>query len=160
MCSSDLTTMNFDFFNALGASTETDFGEGLTYGNYTVFEGSPMVLDFNQYRMDLVTHVENSETLFLMPHALANLIFVGQVYYDTYFNGDKMFGFDSYQILDGSNVSQIIKESSKNTKTIPDDLKRFTYDYLAFTFDYFYGLKSLKTDTYYNYLDQIGRAHV
>ncbi|MCK9492978.1 MAG: InlB B-repeat-containing protein [Acholeplasmataceae bacterium] len=148
-----LTTENFDFFNALGASTETDFGEGLTYGNYTIVEGNGIMIDFNQYRIDLVTYETTTDTMFLMPQALANLIFVGQVYYDTYFNGDKLYGFDSYQILDGaSDVADVIKQSSKNTENIPSDLKRFTYDYLALTLDYFYGLKPESLSSYYTFL--------
>ncbi len=151
-----LTTADFDFFSALGASTETDFGEGLTYGDYTVEEGSQVVIEFNKYRIDFVTFERDNETKFLIPQAIANLIFVGQVYYDTYFNGDKLFGLDSYQFLDssdeGQNVIKQIKISSKNSKEIPDDLKRFNYDFIALSFDYFYGLKANAEETYYDFI--------
>lgn len=153
-----LTTEDFDFYNALGAATETNFGEGLTYGESTVVEGMPIVIEFNKYRMDLVTYEKDSETKFLIPQAIANLVFVGQVYYDTYFNGDKLYGLDSYQFLDSSDEGKAllnkVKTSSYNSKDIPNDLQRFNYDFIALTFDYFYGLK---TNPEYTYYDFIGR---
>ena len=136
---------SYDFFDSLGAATSTDFGDGLVFGDTTIVEGHAISIPFNDYRIDLIEYDDTGVITYLMPLYLANLIFVGEVYYDVYFNGDTVYGVDSYQFLDGetSIISQV-RTSSKNTQSIPLDLRIATYDYLALTFDYFYGLKEDK----------------
>ena len=63
---------SFSFFSALVASTSTDFGQGLYYGDTFRNPGDGVLMDFNQYRFDFVIHEEGGETLYLMPLILAN----------------------------------------------------------------------------------------
>ncbi len=136
---------SYDFFDSLGAATSTDFGDGLVFGDTTVVEGNPIEIPFNDYRIDLVEYDNSGETEYLMPLYLANLIFVGETYYDVYFNGDAVYGVDSYQLLDyETDIINEIRTSSMNNETAPLDIKLATYDYLALVFDYFYGLKEDK----------------
>lgn len=142
---------NFDFHDSLGASTETDFGEGLTFGDNIVTEGTGLYIPFENYRIDLIEHENETETKYLMPLYLANLVFVGSVYYDVYYNGDTLYGIDSYQLLEGDSAIQTISTSSYNQKDVSPEMKAATYDYLALAFDYFYGLKTVNNvETYYD----------
>ena len=149
-------SVNFDFHESLGAATSTDFGEGLTFGDSIITEGTGLEISFNDYRIDLIEHVDGEDQEYLMPLYLANLLFVGGVYYDVYYNGDALYGVDSYQLLDGDPAVDIISESSFNDKDISLAMKAATYDYLALVFDYFYGLKNVNgIDTYYNVFDEL-----
>jgi len=146
---------NFDFHESLGTATATDFGQGLSFGDSILEEGTGLEIFFNNYRIDLIEYNEDGNHKYLMPLYLANLLFVGGVYYDVYFNGDALYGVDSYQLLDGSQAINIISESSFNDKDISVAMKAATYDYLALVFDYFYGLKEENgIDTYYNVFDE------
>jgi uncharacterized repeat protein (TIGR02543 family) len=145
---------NFDFFDSLGAATSTDFGDGLEFGDTIEYPGHDILISFGDYRFDLVTYEQSDgEIEYLMPLHLANLIFIGSVYYDVYFNGDSLYGFDSYQLLDDDqSVIEKLRTSSKNAESIPFDLRISTYDYLALIFDYFYGLKDDKDiNLFYDY---------
>jgi hypothetical protein len=148
-------SVNFDFYESLGAQTSTDFGQGLSFGDSIVTEGTGLEISFNDYRIDLIEYEEEQEQKYLMPIYLANLLFVGGVYYDVYFNGDALYGVDSYQLLDGDTVVDTISESSFNDDDISLAMKAATYDYLALIFDHFYGLKDVNgIDTYYNVFDE------
>ena len=155
------STETFDFLDALGAATETDFGAGLSFGDTEIFEGNGVNINLGNYRFDLIVHVDGEDTYYLMPLPVANLIFVGQVYYDVYYNGDQLYGVDSYQLLDGDEATMTsIRTTSYNSKTITLNLRAATYDFLALAFDHFYGLREVNgVDTYYDvfgqYVDQI-----
>jgi uncharacterized repeat protein (TIGR02543 family) len=143
---------SFDFFDSLVASTSTNFGEGLTFGDSIVNEGTGVLIPLGDYRFDLIMHGDEEESVkYLMPLYIANLLFVGSVYYDVYYNGDVMYGIDSYQFLDGEPASITGKTSSLNSESAPLDMKIATFDYLALVFDYFYGLKDVNgIETYYD----------
>ncbi|MBM3909927.1 MAG: hypothetical protein FJ352_04085, partial [Firmicutes bacterium] len=83
-----------------------------------------------------------------------NLLFLNALYYDVYYNGDKLYGFDTFTALDNeSTVLNEMKTSSFNGLTMASDLKQSTYHFLALAFDYFYGLKVDKNiDSFYDVL--------
>ena len=142
---------SFDFFDAMVASTSTNFGEGLSFGDSIVTEGHGIYIPLSKYRFDLVIHDDGDDTYYLMPLHVANLLFVGSVYFDVYYNGDKLYGIDSYQFLDDSPVLDQANTSSYNTKQISMAMKMANYDYLVLLFDYFYGLKDVNgVETYYD----------
>ncbi|MFW6284844.1 MAG: S41 family peptidase, partial [Bacillota bacterium] len=90
-----------------------------------------------------------------LPLNIANLFFSGSMY-DVYYNGDSLYGIDTYQLSDDPEISDTLNDSSKNDEAIPDALKAHTLDYLALSFDYFYGLKSMNdVDAYYDDLEAI-----
>jgi uncharacterized repeat protein (TIGR02543 family) len=143
-------TDSFDFFDAMVASTSTDFGEGLTFGDSIITEGTGIFIPLSNYRFDLVIHEDGENTYYLMPLHVANLLFVGSVYYDVYYNGDALYGVDSYQFLDDVPEVVTAKTSSYNTKSASLAMRQATYDYLVLLFDYFYGLKEVNgVNTYY-----------
>lgn len=142
---------SFTFFEVLGASTSTDFGEGLTFGESFETIGSDILISFNDYRFDLVQYTYASKVKNLIPLHIANLIFVGSVYYDAYYNGDAIYGVDSYQFLDSDAAVITAKTSSMNTQSATTAEKIATYDYLALVFNHFYGLKKDRNiEDYYN----------
>lgn len=151
---------SFDFLESLGASTSTDFGQGLTYGDTIYTEGTSLFIPLGDYRFDLVTY-EDEGLKYLVPLQVANLLFVGQVYYDVYYNGDALYGVDSYQFLDGESIVETtVKNSSYNLQSASNDERLAVYDFIVLAFDYFYGLKAVNgVETYYdvfgNYVDDI-----
>ncbi len=151
---------SFDFLDSLGAATSTDFGQGLSFGDSIYTEGSALEIPLGDYRFDLVTY-EDDGLKYLMPLQVANLLFVGQVYYDVYYNGDKLYGVDSYQFLDGEAiVESTVKNSSYNSLSATREERIATYDFIVLAFDYFYGLKDVNgVETYYDvfgtYVDDI-----
>ncbi|MGD9964123.1 MAG: S41 family peptidase, partial [Candidatus Izemoplasmatales bacterium] len=156
------TVNNFSFFENYVADTSSDYGEGLTYVDADYIDGQEVTIPLGFYNFDLLMHEENSETLYLMPLHVANLLFAGNIYYDVYYNGDKLWGIDTFTISspdeEGLNLLEEIKTSSFNTKTEPLDVKWATYNFLALSIDYFYGLKdSLKVDTYYKIISSYGK---
>ena len=149
------TVNNFDFFGGYIASTESNYGEGLNYVDADFVEGNEVVIPLGFYNFDLVIHTEGEQTYYLMPLAVANRLFAGDIYYDVYYNGDKLWGIDTFVIPGNDDPALItqIQTSSLNTADAPRDMKLATYHYLAFVMDYFYGLKPDKGyETYYDKL--------
>jgi|AntRauTorcE11897_2_1112592.scaffolds.fasta_scaffold00436_7 C-terminal processing protease CtpA/Prc len=134
-----LKASHFYFFNGLSASTETDFGENLSVSDYTEEGGGAFTIDLAAYGFD-VKYISGEP---LMQFQLANLFFSGSMY-DAYYNGDMIYGVDTYQLMDDSEVLSTVRSSSYNSKTMSEDLKTVTDNYMALSFDYFYGLKDVK----------------
>lgn len=141
------TVNYYSFFGAILASTATDFGRGLEFIDYqsNIDEIQPVVFDLPTYRMELFLH----EDKFLVPYHLANLFLSGSVY-DTYYNGDRIFGQDAYDF----NLSrERFNRSSLNDQDMPYDLKEMSYHYMAFMMNYFFGLQSdFGIDNFYDVL--------
>lgn len=131
-------TVNFySVFSALSASTETDFGRGLEFTDYVDNrdELSPVVFDLESYKIELMTH----EGEYLIPFNLANLFLSGSMY-NMYYNGDKIYGQDSYDF--SSNV-ETFHDSSWSDEEMPYDLKEMSFYYTVMILDYFYGLQEI-----------------
>lgn len=145
-----LTVENFDFFGNYVQSTETSFSDGLIFlGGFGTYS-DPVTIPLGDYRVDLVQF----QNKYLMPISILNLLFLHSIYYDVYYNGDALFGFDTFTALDGeSTVLNQMRTSSLNTATLPKDVRQATFHFLALAFDYFYGLKPDKNiDTFYDVL--------
>ena len=130
---------NTDFFNVIGSKTITEYDDGLIYGEYETKDGHEVLIHLNDYRMDINTLKEGEDTKYLIPLNLANLLFLSQVYYNVYFNQEIIYGVGTMEVNNPAVLTQI-KTTSFNTKEMSKDIKRFTYDYLALTMDYFYGV--------------------
>ena len=87
--------------------------------------------------MDILNY--NGKTL--IPLSLASLLFASPNYYNIHYNGDQLTGF--YFIPDKNQASEVLT-SSLNGKDIPADLLIHNFNFLAFYFDNFYGLKDYK----------------
>ena len=150
------TVSNFDFFAGYQGSTEgTDFSDGLNYVDQDYVEGQEVVIPLGDYNMDLVIYEEEGVTYYLMPLHVTNRLFAGDVYYDVYYNGDKLWGLDTFVVsgMDdaGEALVKSVISSSLNAEDAPFDMRLATYHYLAFVMDYFYGLKPDKGyDTFYD----------
>ncbi len=137
---------NYSFFNSFHVSPKTDFGLGLEVVGYEYELSDPVVFDFEAYRMELV------RDRYLIPFHVANLFFSGSMF-DLYYNGDAIYGFDTYQRHD-EDVRSTMLSSSYNHESIPREKRLATYNFLVFSFDYFYGLKAdHAVDTYYDVFD-------
>lgn len=147
---------DFSFFGNYVKSTETNFSDGLEFLGGIGVESSEVIIDLDDYRIDLVRYAD----LYLAPISILNLIFLNSLYYDVYYNGDTLYGFDTFSALDsGSPVINQIKTSSFGSQEMSQDLKNLTYHFLALAFDYFYGLKAYKgINNFYTYLSENGYA--
>lgn len=152
------TVNNFDFFESYVGSTESDYGSGLEYTGADYIDGNEVTIPLGDYNFDLVIYQNNNVTYYLMPLHVINLLIAGGVYYDVYYNGDKLWGIDTF-VLNSSDQADLdlldeVRTSSYNALSMADDLKLATYNFLALAFDYFYGLKENRgVETYYDVLD-------
>ena len=62
--------------------------------------------------------------------------------FDIYFNGDSLYGVDSYQLMDEASIVNQIQTKLTKLFRINLELKRSTYNHTALIMDYFYGLKN------------------
>jgi hypothetical protein len=145
-----LAVDDFSFFGNYVKSTETNFSDGLVFLGGIGVDANQVVFDLDDYRIDLIRYND----LYLAPVSILNLFFLHSLYYDVYYNGDKLVGFDTFTALDSSSpVIGQMKTSSFNTQSMPKDVKQLTYHFLALAFDYFYGLKAFKQiNSFYDYL--------
>lgn len=159
----DLNTVTLEslsFFDGYIQSTATDYSQGLTYLE-TYFEpGNEVVFELDPYRFDLVVHETETETYFLFPFHIANILFTSGSYYNVYYNGDGYFGVYAFpdnndpegETEDGRSYNAM-KTSSFNGEVVAPDVMIATYDALAFTLDYLFGLKDVRgVETYYTVL--------
>ena len=144
----EATVNFFSFFGAISADTETDFGRGLEFIAYedNSDDIDPVVFDLDQYYMELYAGEEG----FLAPLHLVNLFLSGSVY-DVVYNGDRLYGQDTYGFSDSINR---FNRSSLNDEDMPYDLQLMTYHFTAFVMDHFFGLREdLGIDDFYTVLD-------
>jgi len=151
------TVDNFDFFEGYISSTESDYGEGLDYVDAYYVEGQQVLIPLGDYNIDIAIYDDNGTDLYLMPLSVVNLLFSGGIYYDVYYNGNQLYGIDTFGISGGSPDDEALLEevrlSTYNQRDMPADIKMATYNYLALALDYFYGLKEERgIDTYYEIL--------
>ncbi len=136
----DTATLNrHAFFSAFAVDTATDFGEGLQVIDFEENTPTSQTLDFGAYNFTL----RKLDQDFLIPLHLANLMFTGNMY-DVYYNGDELFGVDTYQIRE-DDIQTVLNDSTLNYSRMPKEIKEATYDYLLFSFDHFYGLKDVES---------------
>ena len=144
-----ITVNRLAFFNGLSEATKTDYGEHLEVTGYTENILDPLTIDLSEYN---IRAIEDDGSVRL-PLNLANLFFSGSMF-DTYFNGEKVYGVDTYQLMDDLTVAQTLNDSSKNSESMPRALKEHTIDYLALSFDYFYGLGLEGENSHYALLEE------
>ncbi len=157
------TVNNYGFFENYVAETSTDYGEGLDYVDADYVDPKEVTIPLGEYSFDLVVYENDGNTYYLMPFHVANLLFAGGVYYDVYYNGDSLYGIDTFGISGGSEedleIQELVRTSSYNSASAPKDVKEATYHFMALALDYFYGLKEdQKVDTYYDYLSSYASA--
>ncbi|MFZ9139006.1 MAG: S41 family peptidase [Bacilli bacterium] len=145
-----ITVDDFSFFGNYVKSTETNFSDGLVFLGGIGIDSNQVVIDLDDYRIDLIRYND----MYLAPVSILNLFFLHSLYYDVYYNGDKLIGFDTFTALDSSSpVIGQMKTSSFNNQAMSKDVRQLTFHFLALAFDYFYGLKAYKQiDSFYDYL--------
>ena len=139
-----LSINDFSFFSGFSEETQTDFGSGLVTVNYEFTDPNVVTIDFDDYDFDLVVHNDK----YLIPFHFVNLFYSGGMY-DVYYNGDKLWGVDTYQLMDDDVVGDTVVNSSLSSEDMPIDMKEASYDFIVFVFDYFYGLKEERGVTSY-----------
>ncbi len=155
-----ITVESLDAFGGYIKSTATDYSAGLTYLETYSEAGNSVTFELNPYRFDLVIHEEGDDVFYLFPFHIANLLFTSSSYYNVYYNGDGYFGIYAFPDKDdpqgnteGGRAYNAMKASSKNGENIDSDVLVSTYDFLAFTLDYLFGLKSYREiESYYSVL--------
>ena len=150
-----LTTNDPGFYWAYVYSTATNFGRHIYYDNDNpnayYKEGVDVVYDLDDYGMDIVVY----EDEVVLPYYIANQLFAGSSYYNVYYNYDNLYGIYSLPDDDSDEYAKI-KESTKNSTSIPADLVVHNFNFLAFSMNMFYGLKEImEVDDYYDMLFEI-----
>ncbi|XMB72094.1 S41 family peptidase [Mycoplasmatota bacterium WC30] len=151
------TVNTFSFFGSYIASTTSDYGEGLNYVDADYGEPNEVTIPLGFYNIDLLMYDDGANMNYLMPFHVADLLFAGDVYYDVYYNGDKLWGIDTFGLSGGEPedlaLQDQIRVSSYNSEDIPEDLRWATYNFLGLAMDYFYGLReTYEVDTYFEIL--------
>ncbi len=147
-----LFTPDPGFYWGYVVSTATNFGRHIGYDRNNegaVYEeGHDLIYDLGLYGMDIVVY----EDEVLVPYYIANQLFAGSSYYNVYYNYDGLYGIYSLP-SSGTDEYTAIRNSSKNNTAVPVDLLVHTFNFLAFSLDYFYGLQEImEVDTYYDLL--------
>lgn len=147
----------FTFFDYYVSETESDYGEGLNYVGVDYVDGTSVTIPLGDYKFDLVIYNDGSNDLFLLPFHVANLLFAGNIYYDAYYNGDMIYGLDTFGISSGGEEADALHElartSTFNELNMELDMKEASFNFLALSLDYFYGLKmDQEVDSYYEFL--------
>jgi carboxyl-terminal processing protease len=148
------TVDDFSFFSNYVKSTETNFSDGLVFLGGIGVDSKRVIIDLDDYRIDLIRH----NNLYLAPLSVLNLLFLNSLYYDVYYNGETLYGFDTFTALDAASpVINQMRTTTFNSQSMSKDLKQLTYHFLALAFDYFYGLKNDKDiESFYDYLNDNG----
>lgn len=151
---------SLSFFDGYIQETETDYGAGLNYLDTYYEDGHSVTFNFSDYRFDLLIHEQDETTYYLFPFHLVNLLFTSGSYYNVYYNGDGYYGIYAFPDPDDATGDTedgkaflALNRSSLNSTVIAPEVLVATYDMLAFTLDYFYGLKDQRgIDSYYDVL--------
>ena len=153
-----ITVPDTGFFYGYVEQTETNFSRNIFYNtasdlnHFTEEDG--LVLDLGKYNMEVISYQGKA----LIPFYVANLIFANSNYYSVYYNQENLTGV--YFIPNqNSPEAERMYETSQNGKEIPGDLLIHNFNFLAFFFDNFYGLKDYQqVDTYYHKLLKASNA--
>lgn len=147
-----LKTNDSGYFSGFIESTTTNFSRNINYdltSELTHFqESNGYELNLGNYGFNII----NYDNEILIPFYVANLLFANSNYYSVYYNGETLTGV--YFIPSADSVEgETILNTSLNGSSIPNDLLIHNFNFLAFFFDNFYGLKDYqKVDTYYDIL--------
>jgi len=126
---------DMSFFSAYIKSGTTNYSEGIKHLEPIINDGNQITYDLDKYGFKIIKKGDK----IIMPFHIVNLIFNQSIYFNTYYNGEKIFGID-ISSLDLQDTFDIL-ESSKNKKEIPSEVRVASYNFMAFTLNYFYGLK-------------------
>lgn len=130
-----LSATSLDFFDLYLERPETNYSENLISLETAVIEGDSVLFNLAKYDFEIIKLDES----FYMPLVITNLIFNQSNYFDTYYNGEVIYGIDTSN-LDEEAIKSILK-SPANRKQISQEMKVHDYNFNRFIIDYFYGLK-------------------
>ena len=146
---------SYDFFSSIeNQDDQASSDMKLTFVNQnevSELEGN-IIFKFSDYNIDII---KEEDDLYL-PITVLNQLFLADIYYDIYFNNDKIYGFEFSEFY-GEDFDTIEKKaklttSSSNTEDIPQQLKEYQYNFLAFILDHFYGIKKTDNNSYKTFL--------
>lgn len=143
---------NVDSFDYFSGETSTDFSEGLNLVSYSEGEEPPFLADVAAYGFSF-HHLDLDTDKYVIPLSMADLFLTGSMYdvspnWDDAIAGYHLYGFDTYQYYDiadslgdtnpdNDGLYDIIAKHVDTTAVI----KTETVNFIAFSFNYFYGLK-------------------
>lgn len=149
--SQTVTAPNVDSFDYFSGETSTNFSEGLNLVSYTEEEEPAFLADVAAYGFSF-HHLDLDTDKYVIPLSMANLFLTGSMYdvcpnWDAAIAGYHLYGFDTYQYYDiadslgdedptNDGLYDIIAKHVDTTTVI----KTETVNFIAFSFNYFYGL--------------------
>jgi len=132
-----VSAKNIDSFDYFSGESETDFGAGLDLVDSFEEELPAFVADVSEYGFAFEIIQMGGATKYVLPLSLADLFLTGSMF-DVVQNGTKLYGIDTYQL--GELPDEVAAKSGTASAGIKEESKR----YLAFVFDFFYGLKDYR----------------
>ena len=153
-----MTVNTLGFLSAYKYQTQTDYWRTVNLLSISLDPGDEIVFRLGDYNFDLVVYNDGTTNNYLMPFHIANLLFLSQTEYGIYYNGESLLGhMPSDYYLGSEEDKEFVNSmniSNNNSQDVPDDVKLATYNFFAFAFDYFYGIKEIRNDyeTYYELL--------
>lgn len=146
-----IVVSNYDFFFSILALEESSEDKlKLEFKETKIESTTAEEIEFNlvNYNIDIL----NKNNEIYLPLVLLNQMFLNEAGYQTYYNGDKVYIFDYNDVL-GDGVDAAVKKSILTGEKlvesdIPNNLKKFQYNYYGFLFDYYYGIKLENNKSY------------
>lgn len=132
-----VSAKNIDSFDYFSGESETDFGAGLDLVDSVEEELPAFVADVSEYGFYFDIIQIAGTTKYVLPLSLADLFLTGSMF-DVVQNGTKLYGIDTYQL------GELPKEVDAWGGIASTEIKEESKRYLAFVFDYFYGLKDYR----------------
>lgn len=148
-----ITVPDTGFFHGFIVSTETNYSRNIVYNHESPLnhqiDGNGMELDLSKYNMDIIAY----EGKTLIPFYVANLLFATSNYYSVFYNQEQLIGMYYVPEKDSEAYNEMFNTSVSGTDEVPNDLLVHNFNFLAFYFDKFYGLKDYNNvTTYYHRL--------
>ncbi|MFH0993749.1 MAG: S41 family peptidase [bacterium] len=152
--STTVSAPNIDSFDYFTGETETDFSAGLNLVSYTEEELPAFHVDLTPYLFTFkILSIDGDTDRFTIPLHLADLFLTGSMF-DVVNNGDYLYGIDTYQLGDVDDETSPLHAAAALNDDETPAMKTESENYLAFVFDYFYGLKDYKSiDSFIDYVD-------
>lgn len=143
----DFTTMtvtapSIDTFSYFSGETSTDFSKGLTLISSSSEKLPAFVADVSEFGFFFRKITTNDGDKYTIPLSLANLFLTGSMF-DVIKNGNGLYGLDTYQIGDVDDESSDLYNAIR-PNTLGSEFRQDTFNFLMFSFEYFYGLKNYK----------------
>jgi len=142
-----ITVNSLSFFDNCIQYEETSnsaYNSGLSIYDYEIITAeSAIEFELAPYHLDI--KLKNNKLY--LPLFLANILFCSSNYYNLYYTYENFYGVYFHGDDDAATYSKL-RSSTRAGSTVSNSMKLAIYDSLAFSYDYFYGLRDYKNPNF------------